>query len=95
MTRYFGPRELAELADRLEARARGGRECRLSPDTALCCVRVLRAYAARPTRGQVIEAMRGVPGARADAYETIAAANGILQLFEAARPPLATPPVWP
>jgi hypothetical protein len=85
-TGYYSPEAMIELAQRLERLAAKGAKARISvtPETANLWARALRAYAARPSYDDVLEAMctKKDCAIRSTCMGCRGKANLIVQVFE-------------
>ena len=75
-------RSLPDLADRLEATARAGREARITPQTTLVIVAALRAFASEPSREAIVAALCHVGGGCvAPCMTCVGRANLVMRLY--------------
>jgi hypothetical protein len=82
--RFFSPKQMLQLAARMEKLSASGKVAKLKPETANLCARALRAYAARPDYEELVRAICGSKSCalHKTCFGCRSKANLIVQIFE-------------
>jgi hypothetical protein len=84
--RFYSAEEIRPIADRMDRLVKRDRIVRLRPETAWIVEKAVRAYAARPNRGEIMKMFCTIASCDPEnCMNCMGKANAVMQLYEPRR----------